>query len=260
MHVIVIRPIDAHTIMASLALRTLLIFSCACGTNGAFAVAPPSRLAPSTGLCPGQISAATARARSLALAAAVEGEDDADPGAGAIAPKASDDANPCGEGFYPAKGEHGDVCVFDYDAAATGFGTATEERDVTCDADDYWRELEAKNELRRKYGLKPLTPEQFVVLRAQISEMEVEARKEQDAARRTIREDREEAAASRDKGSGAFRNFVSGIFRDTCESNFDCQRPEVCCDFGFKKTCCNGGETAKSLYGEYATVPVPQSR
>ena len=68
------------------------------------------------------------------------------------------------------------------------------------------------------------------------------------------------AAAADSKGvSGILKGFFGSVFEDTCESNYDCDRPEVCCDFGFKKTCCEGGKTAKNLYGEFATVPVPQS-
>jgi hypothetical protein len=48
------------------------------------------------------------------------------------------------------------------------------------------------------------------------------------------------------------------MFADTCESNFDCRYPEVCCDLGFKKSCCSSGQTARNLRLEYATVPVPQ--
>ena len=69
------------------------------------------------------------------------------------------------------------------------------------------------------------------------------------------------ASAADSKGvSGILKGLFGSVFEDTCESNYDCNRPEVCCDFGFKKTCCEGGKTAKNLYGELATVPVPQSR
>jgi len=78
----------------------------------------------------------------------------------------------CGEGFYPVQGKDGEVCVFDYDAAASSFGIATKEQEFVCDANDYWKELEERNQLRRKFGMAPLTPEQFVVLQAQIADME----------------------------------------------------------------------------------------
>ncbi|KAL7546475.1 hypothetical protein ACHAWF_009810 [Thalassiosira exigua] len=173
--------------------------------------------------------------------------------------------NPCGQGFYPVEGEHGQVCVFDYEAAADSFGTAVEEhKEFVCDADDYWKDLDEKNKVRRKYGLQPLTPEQFVVLQAQILEMEETNKKKFDAAKvesKAIRDKEASAAAADNKSvSGMLKGFVDSVFEDTCESNYDCDRPEVCCDFGFKKTCCEGGKTAINLYGELATVPVPQSR
>ena len=180
------------------------------------------------------------------------------------------EANPCGEGFYPVAGEHGQVCVFDYEAASNSFGTAVEEHkrndDIVCDADDYWNELEEKNKVRRKYGLDPLTPEQFVVLQAEILEMEETNRKKfQDAKveAKAIRDKEASvaAAAADSKGvSSILKGFFGSVFEDTCESNYDCDRPEVCCDFGFKKMCCEGRKTARDLYGEFATVPVHQSR
>ena len=59
-----------------------------------------------------------------------------------------------------------------------------------------------------------------------------------------------------------FGNFLRNLanqFEDTCQTNFDCDQPLVCCDFGYKKTCCSSGEMAAKLPLEYATVPVPQS-
>ena len=170
--------------------------------------------------------------------------------------------NPCGEGFYPVQGEHGEVCVFDYEAAANSFGTAVEQhKEFVCDADDYWKDLEEKNKMRRKYGLQPLTPEQFVVLQAQILEMEEINQKKFAEAKveaKAIRDKEASASAADNKSvSGKLKGIFGSVFEDTCESNFDCDRPEVCCDFGFKKTCCEGGKTAKKLYGEYEAVPIP---
>jgi hypothetical protein len=60
---------------------------------------------------------------------------------------------------------------------------------------------------------------------------------------------------------GLLKSFLAA-FRLTdehaCESNFDCVRPEVCCDFLFKKFCCSSGKMAHDLQLQYATVPVPQ--
>jgi len=169
---------------------------------------------------------------------------------------------PCGEGFYPRKGEDGDVCVFDYDAAANMFST-TQKEGITCNANEYWEELEAKNAVRAKFGLEALTPEQYVVLQSQIQELEVKAKKEQDAIMAKAKAIREsDANASQlSNTNNALSNLMGNIFKDnTCESNYDCDRPEVCCDFGFLKTCCEGGKggkTAKDLYHEYTLIPVP---
>jgi len=176
--------------------------------------------------------------------------------------------NPCGEGFYPVQGEHGEVCVFDYEAAANSFGIATKEQEFVCDANDYWKELEDRNQIRKKFGMAPLTPEQFVVLQAQIVEMEMKGQEQLAAAKQIRRERQEEEAAvaaallaandGKDRNNSVLKDFFR-LFQDTCESNYDCNRPMVCCDFGFKRQCCDGGKTAKSLYGEYAMIPIPQS-
>lgn len=54
---------------------------------------------------------------------------------------------------------------------------------------------------------------------------------------------------------GNHENDNQGI---TCHSNFDCQKPEVCCDFHYKKICCSSGQLGKDMKLQYATVPVPQ--
>jgi hypothetical protein len=173
------------------------------------------------------------------------------------------DDNTCGEGFYPVKGEHGGVCVFDYEAAATSFGIATKEQEFVCDANDYWKELEERNQARKKFDMAPLTPEQFVVLQTQIMGMEVKGQEKLAVAKNKREKEEESAAAAAllvddGKSNSVLKDFL-GLFEDTCESNYDCNRPMVCCDFGFKRQCCDGGKTAKSLYGEYALIPVPMT-
>jgi len=54
---------------------------------------------------------------------------------------------------------------------------------------------------------------------------------------------------------GIFQSFFQTIFQDTCHSNADCERPKVCCDFGYKKTCCKGGEGQLTPAMAYATIP-----
>ena len=63
------------------------------------------------------------------------------------------------------------------------------------------------------------------------------------------------------QGQGLFQSFFQTIFQDTCQSNADCERPKVCCDFGYKKTCCTGGQGQLTPAMAYATIPssIPSS-
>ena len=54
-----------------------------------------------------------------------------------------------------------------------------------------------------------------------------------------------------------FQNFLANMLDDTCQSNDDCQRPEVCCDFLVKKSCCNTGVMNRQLQSELQLIPVP---
>jgi hypothetical protein len=53
---------------------------------------------------------------------------------------------------------------------------------------------------------------------------------------------------------GLFEKTMDAL-NDTCETNFDCERPQVCCDFIFQKRCCSSG----GLVGREMPrlVPVP---
>eukprot|EP00527_Entomoneis_sp_CCMP2396_P007135 CAMPEP_0198143304 /NCGR_PEP_ID=MMETSP1443-20131203/6275_1 /TAXON_ID=186043 /ORGANISM="Entomoneis sp., Strain CCMP2396" /LENGTH=274 /DNA_ID=CAMNT_0043806525 /DNA_START=71 /DNA_END=895 /DNA_ORIENTATION=+ len=220
----------------------------------------------------------------------------------------------CGDGFYKETGPDGDYCVFNYESAARAFGTG--EQVVN---EDEWEALEIQNQARKKFGLKPLTPEQYVALQAQIHQME--SQQMVDATEKafsefdtnkdgviTLQELKEgleniigtdlsekrvekvmqnldssgdgllqpdefltvgqlrnvldavatpECEQPQSKAQSSLQNFINNVFQDTCECNFDCDQPEVCCDFGFKKMCCFSGRTAQNL--EYATVPVPST-
>ena len=267
---------------------------------------------------------------------------------------AEDDDNVCGSGFYKQTGPDGDYCVFDYDALheevvaeekSEAAEKATEPEPssevvaalgaVQVPADEhYFDALESQNKARMKFGLKPLTPDQYIALQAQnhlIAKKQIE-----DATSTIFREfdknndgvitlqELQEGLISKRIGSGCkkqieklfnhydanndgvlqleefvtldtlrkqleliaveeekmisqsqtttsrtttttnnnnnvFQNFMMNMFQDTCQSNYDCDYPEVCCDFGYKKTCCNSGEITKQVKLEYATVPVPQN-
>lgn len=223
----------------------------------------------------------------------------------------------CGDGFYKQTGPDGDFCVFDYDAAAKAFGTNEQV------GKEYWEALDSQNRAREKFGMDPLTPEQYVALQAQIHQMDrrqiavaterafseidtnqdgvitavelkegletilgMEISEQQidkvmkhfdtsgdgllqldefvtmDKLRSkldTIAAEEEQASQGEQEPPGILQHFMNNMFQDTCESNFDCERPEVCCDFKFKKMCCSSGQMSKDLQLEYATVPVPQN-
>jgi len=100
--------------------------------------------------------------------------------------------------------------------------------------------LQRKNASRQKFGMPPLTPEEFVAV-----EEEVRAMDEINKKRATyLAEQISEAKLMRRKKDeeGSFlRNLFGGALKNGCESNFDCERPQVCCDVGVKKICCANG-------------------
>jgi len=132
--------------------------------------------------------------------------------------------------------------------------------DNTNDFSD-WEGLDKKNASRKKFGLKPMTPEQYLENDVLVQQMVVEqaAAQQQLAAQAATRQ---QQAAS--KAAAQQKKFVPGFLEkmmghmalpDACESNFDCERPKVCCDFGAAKVCCAGGQRMASQ--EYILVPVP---
>merc|ERR1711933_360256 len=112
--------------------------------------------------------------------------------------------------------------------------------------------LERKNALRRKYGLKPITREEFF-------EIEEKVRNLSDETLQTWAEENSSrernSQLSKSESGNVFSDVLNGIFCSTCQSNFDCERPEVCCDLIFKKVCCSSGEGV--MDARYAPVPVP---
>jgi hypothetical protein len=121
-----------------------------------------------------------------------------------------------------------------------------------------WTALENKNKSRKKFGLQPLTPEEFLELESQIQQMAQAHQAQHKAAMQSA------AEMSQKKQPPKLNNFLNKLFgalQDTCETNFDCERPEICCDFGFKKMCCaSGTPVIDGIYGrsyQPALVPVP---
>lgn len=114
---------------------------------------------------------------------------------------------------------------------------------------------ETKNAARKKFGVPPLTLEEFAELQEQVSQMEAQQQQRSAAAAAELA-----AKKKKEEQGGFFKKLFGEAMQNTCESNFDCQRPEVCCDFGFKKMCCSSGmrvlDGPKSRYGQLAEVPV----
>jgi len=119
-----------------------------------------------------------------------------------------------------------------------------------------WEALEKKNLARKKFGLAPLTPEEFMDLQEQVKELDHQQQQRAAAAAAEMAEKK-----AKEEDSGFFKKLFGEVLSDTCESNFDCERPQVCCDFVFKKMCCSSGMRIldvppKSRQGQLAEIPV----
>ena len=108
-----------------------------------------------------------------------------------------------------------------------------------------WDKYHSKNKSRVKFGLAKLTLEEFLDLEQQVKQMEVVERA------KYVSSDSTAATTTTPKKSNAWMNQLFGQ-KNTCESNFDCTRPELCCDFGFMKKCCASG----SMVGQQIPVRV----
>jgi len=112
-----------------------------------------------------------------------------------------------------------------------------------------------RNSYRMKYGLPPLTLEEFEEIEARVQAMEEETHQRklqlQSAAQLTEQDTRKQRR----------KNIFSGMFTDSCESNFDCDRPQVCCDLIFKKMCCASGVGIynPSIATQRVAIPIPVS-
>ena len=116
--------------------------------------------------------------------------------------------------------------------------------------------LEKKNLARKKFGLKPLTPEEFQDLQEKVTELDNQQQQRAAAAAAELQANKE-----KEEKGGFFKKLMGGVLEDTCTSNYDCESPEVCCDFGFKKMCCSSGMRVldgppRSRYGDLAEIPV----
>ena len=128
------------------------------------------------------------------------------------------------------------------------------------------RAFELKNMSRKKFGLKPMTEQEFVDLQIQVRAMEAE----QALKAEEMRDSRAASAASDQNrlspAAGRQQQQQDNIFatmaksllgESTCESNYDCARPQVCCDLGFKKMCCSSGKGVFEPQAKMEMIPVP---
>jgi hypothetical protein len=134
--------------------------------------------------------------------------------------------------------------------AAASFGDPLSEVDLDA--------LERKNMARKKFGLKPLTPEEYMEFQEQVAELDSKQKKKAAAAAAEMANQRKR------EETGFFSKLFENAMKNTCETNFDCAYPEVCCDFGFKKMCCSSGMRIldgppQSREGQYAEIPVPST-
>ena len=59
----------------------------------------------------------------------------------------------------------------------------------------------------------------------------------------------------------SFFSKLFGSIADGCESNYDCERPQVCCDFIVKKECCASGVGVPQMQLKRVAIPgVPRDQ
>lgn len=98
--------------------------------------------------------------------------------------------------------------------------------------------LQRKNDSRKKFGMPPITPEEYVVIEEEVRTMDATNKKKAAYLAEKMQIAREDRKKEKEEG---FMSNLFGAFKNGCESNFDCERPKVCCDIGFKKICCSNG-------------------
>ena len=117
--------------------------------------------------------------------------------------------------------------------------------------------FEKKNASRKRFGLPPITELDYVSIEEKTRELTKVQQQKADAAA-TVRAATAAELLKKEKRFGGVGSFLSRMNKSmsTCESNFDCERPEVCCDFVFRKTCCSSGTMV--FNGEQRLEKMPQ--
>ena len=114
--------------------------------------------------------------------------------------------------------------------------------------------FERKNLARKKFGLPPISREEFDKLEAEVQRQSASVK---DAQQQLVVRMEEE---KRKKESNPFAKMFDRARKDGCEDNWDCERPQVCCDFIVKKICCNSGLKVNNYApGRLAEVRVTDS-
>lgn len=114
-------------------------------------------------------------------------------------------------------------------------------------------EFDRKNLARKKFGLPPITIDEFLKLQAEVSQQR-EAVQESLRKQQLAKQMEEE---KKKKEGNIFTKMFEKATKDECESNWDCERPLVCCDLIVKKMCCNSGMKVNNFGpGDLAEVRV----
>ena len=111
-----------------------------------------------------------------------------------------------------------------------------------------------KNQTRKKYNLPPLSEEEFLEIENQVRQLEVQQKSRQQEQQAAS----ELAQKKKKKKNDFLARMTGGVLEDSCESNFDCERPMVCCDFLLKKVCCASGmKVFNGVPGQMQPVRIP---
>mmetsp|Transcript_17517 Transcript_17517/g.49489 ORF Transcript_17517/g.49489 Transcript_17517/m.49489 type:complete len:414 (-) Transcript_17517:164-1405(-) len=118
-----------------------------------------------------------------------------------------------------------------------------------------WNAYEQKNKYRKKFNLKPLSIDEFLDMEKQITEYSLQ----QQLVQQKQKQKQKQQLQQKEETPKKSNNFLKELFgiQDTCETNYDCERPEVCCDFKIKKICCtNGLRIIDGPPPQWAEIPV----
>jgi hypothetical protein len=128
----------------------------------------------------------------------------------------------------------------------------------TDSSSDFEQALERKNRSRKKFGLKPITPQDFLAIQAQVQSLEMEQVLKQQAAAISRQQQQQQQGGV----VGGLATFAQKLFesntQNTCISNLDCEQPKICCDLGFNKMCCSSGMKMLETKHELALIRVAQ--